>query len=67
MLHYKQRLQRLLFPEGVNDDGNRLNRTAVTALLVRYLEPVEGAESSLASPGGRDGVYEVPAIVWFAA
>ena len=23
--------------------------------------------ANLASPGGRDGVYEVPAVAWFAA
>ena len=55
------------FPEGIAFDGSRFNRTAVTALLFRYLAPVERAESNLASPGGRDGVYEVPAVVWFAA
>jgi site-specific DNA recombinase len=51
-LDYKQRLQQLFFPEGAAYDGNRFNRTAVTALLFRYLEPGERAEESLASPAG---------------
>jgi len=51
-LDYKQRLQALFFPEGIAYDGNRFNRTAVTAPLFRYLEPDERAESSLASPTG---------------
>jgi site-specific DNA recombinase len=51
-LDYRQRLQELFFPEGIAYDGNRFNRTAVTAPLFRYLEPDERAESSLASPAG---------------
>ena len=51
-LDYRQRLQELFFPEGIAFDGIRFNRTAVTALLFRYLEPVERAESNLASPPG---------------
>ena len=51
-LDYRQRLQELFFPEGIAFDGIRFNRTAVTALLFRYLEPVERAESNLASPAG---------------
>ena len=51
-LDYRQRLQELLFPEGIAFDGIRFNRTAVTALLFRYLEPVERADSNLASPPG---------------
>lgn len=51
-LDYRQRLQELFFPEGIAFDGIRFNRTAVTALLFRYLEPVERAESNMASPPG---------------
>jgi hypothetical protein len=36
-LDYKQRLQALFFPEGIAYDGNRFNRTAVTAPLFSYL------------------------------
>jgi hypothetical protein len=32
-LDYKQRLQQLFLPEGIAFDGNRFNRTAVTAPL----------------------------------
>jgi hypothetical protein len=32
-LDYKQRLQQLFFPEGIEYDGNRFNRTIVTAPL----------------------------------
>ena len=35
-LEYKQRLQQLLFPEGIAFDGNRFNRTAATARLFNY-------------------------------
>jgi hypothetical protein len=35
-LDYKQRLQQLFFPEGVAFDGNRFNRTVVTAELFKY-------------------------------
>jgi hypothetical protein len=34
-LDYKQPLQQLFFPEGVAFDRNRLNRTAVTAPLLK--------------------------------
>jgi hypothetical protein len=51
-LDYRQRLQELFFPEGIAFDGIRFNRTVVTALLFRYLEPVEQVESNLASPAG---------------
>ena len=43
-LDQKQRLQQLFFPEGVAFDGNRLNRTATTASLFKYLAPGENAE-----------------------
>jgi hypothetical protein len=35
LLDYKQPLQQLFFPEGVAFDRNRLNRTAVTAPLLK--------------------------------
>ena len=56
-LDYKQRLQQLFFPEGIAFDGNRFNRTAVTAPLFKYLEPVERAEANLASPTGFEPVF----------
>ena len=55
-LDYRQRLQELFFPEGIAFDGNRFNRTAVTASLFKYLEPDERAEEGLASPTGFEPV-----------
>ena len=43
-LDYKQRLQALFFPEGIAYDGNRFNRTAVTAPLFSYMAPSESAD-----------------------
>ena len=43
-LDYKQRLQALFFPEGIAYDGNRFNRTAVTAPLFKCLAPSERAD-----------------------
>jgi site-specific DNA recombinase len=51
-LDYKQRLQQLFFPEGIAYDGNRFNRTAVTAPLFNYLAPDEGADERVVSPEG---------------
>ena len=51
-LDYKQRLQQLFFPEGIAYDGNRFNRTAVTAPLLKYLSPDEGAEESVVTRHG---------------
>jgi hypothetical protein len=51
-LDYKQRLQLLFFPEGIAYDGNRFNRTAVTAPLFNYLTPDEGADERVVSPEG---------------
>lgn len=45
----KQRLQQLFFPEGLAYDGERFNRTAVTAPHFRYSAPAERAEDDLAS------------------
>jgi hypothetical protein len=51
-LDYKQRLQQLFFPEGIAFDGNRFNRTAVTAPLFKYLAPSESADEKLVSRVG---------------
>jgi hypothetical protein len=56
-LDYKQRLQQLFFPEGIAFDGNRFNRTAVTAPLFKYLAIGEKAEENLASPGGVEDLH----------
>jgi hypothetical protein len=48
-LDYKQRLQQLFFPEGIAFDGNRFNRTAVTAPLFNYLAPSESADEKVVS------------------
>ena len=48
-LDYKQRLQQLFFPEGIAFDGNRFNRTAVTAPLFNYLAPDQSAEENVVS------------------
>ena len=50
-LDYKQRLQQLFFPEGIAFDGNRFNRTAVTAPLFKYLAPSESADERVVSRG----------------
>jgi hypothetical protein len=49
-LDYKRRLQLLFFPEGIAHDGNRFNRTAVTAPLFNYLAPSESADEKMVSP-----------------
>ena len=46
-LDYKQWLQQLFFPEGIAYDGNRFNRTAVTAPLFNYLAPSERADEKV--------------------
>ena len=51
-LDYKQRLQALFFPEGIAYDGNRFNRTAVTAPLFSYLARSERAEEKVVSREG---------------
>jgi hypothetical protein len=48
-LDYKQRLQQLFFPERLAFDGNRFNRTAVTAPLFRYLAASECADGKVVS------------------
>lgn len=48
-LDHKQRLQQLFFPEGIAFDGNRFNRTALTAPLFNYLAPGESADEKMAS------------------
>ena len=59
-LDYKQRLQQLFFPEGIAFDGNRFNRTAVTAPLFKYLAASESAEESLVSLTGIEPVSDYP-------
>ena len=49
-LDYRQRLQELFFPEGIAFDGNRFNRTAVTAPLFKYLAPSESADERDGEP-----------------
>jgi hypothetical protein len=51
-LDYKQRLQQLFFPEGIAYDGNRFNRTAVTAPLFNYLAPSESADEKMVTRTG---------------
>ena len=51
-LDYKQRLQQLFFPEGIAYDGNRFNRTAVTAPVFSYLAPSESADEKMVSREG---------------
>ena len=46
-LDYKQRLQQLFFPEGIAFDGNRFNRTAVTAPLFKYLATSDSADEKM--------------------
>ncbi len=48
-LDYKQRLQQLFSPEGIAFDGNRFNRTAVTAPLFNYLAPSQTTDESVVS------------------
>lgn len=48
-LNQRQRLQQLFFPEGIAFDGNRFNRTAITAPLFNYLSPVQSAEENVVS------------------
>src|SRR5258708_31673967 len=49
-LDSKQRLQQLFFPEGIAFDGNRFNRTAVTAPLFKYLALPESADEKSGEP-----------------
>ena len=51
-LDYKQRLQTLFFPEGIAYNGNRFNRTAITAPLFKYLAPSESADERMVSREG---------------
>jgi len=48
-LDQQQRLQQLFFPEGIAYDGNRFNRTAVTAPLFKYLAPSDSADEKMVS------------------
>ena len=51
-LNQKQRLQQLFLPEGIAFDGNRFNRTAVTAPFFKYLARGESADEKMVSRGG---------------
>jgi hypothetical protein len=51
-LDYKQRLQDLFFAEGIAFEGNRFNRTAATAPLVKYLAPSESPDEKMVSRVG---------------
>jgi len=51
-LDQQQRLQQLFFPEGIAYDGNRFNRTAVTAPLFKYLAPSDSADEKMVSQEG---------------
>ena len=66
-LDYKQRLQQLFFPEGIAFDGNRFNRTAVTAPLFNYLAPSESADERVVSRTGIEPVGPANAAVQFIA
>jgi hypothetical protein len=57
-LDYKQRLQQLFFPEGIAFDGNRFNRTAVTAPLFKYLAPSESADEKVTHTGIEPGTQQ---------
>jgi hypothetical protein len=59
-LDYKQRLQQLFFPEGIAFDGNRFNRTAVTAPLFKYLAPSECADERVVSQPGIEPIVPSP-------
>jgi hypothetical protein len=51
-LDYKQRLQQVFFPERIAFDGNRFNRTVVTAPLFKNLAPSERADEKMVSLTG---------------
>jgi hypothetical protein len=59
-LDYKQRLQQLFFPEGVAFDGNRFNRTVVTAELFKYLVQSESADEGVACQPKLEGAGGPP-------
>ena len=60
-LDYKQRLQALFFPEGSAYDGNRFNRTAVTAPLFSYLAASADADERVVSRTGIEPITRPPA------
>ena len=53
-LDEKQRLQQVLFPEGLSFDGEKFG-TAVTCLAFKKLDGNGGSESGMASPPGFEG------------
>jgi hypothetical protein len=62
-LDQKQRLQQLFLPEGIAFDGNRFNRTAVTAPFFKYLAPGERREESLVSQIGIEPSTAVAPVI----
>jgi hypothetical protein len=65
-LEEKQRLQRLLFPEGLRYDGERFG-TAVTCLAFRKFDGSSVSQSGMASPTGRDAILRRDYFVDIAA
>src|SRR5438094_329667 len=55
-LAQKQRLQQVLFPDGVRFDGKRLVGTGVTLPVFNYLSPVSGSEKELVDQTGVEPV-----------
>ena len=55
-LELKQRLQRVLFPEGLRLKAGRLG-TAATCLAFMQLRPFDGRQEGLASPTGFEPVF----------
>ena len=53
-LDYKQPLQQLFLPEVVTFDGNRFNRTAVTAPLFKWWLPESRSAQS----------RQIPSLIW---
>ncbi len=51
-LEQKQRLQAVLFPDGLRFDGKKFG-TAVTCLAFSRLQRIAGVESGVASPNGK--------------
>jgi hypothetical protein len=58
----KQRLQQVLFPEGLRFDGEKF-ATAATCLAFKKLGANGGPESGMASPTGDSATYlELPLV-----
>ena len=59
-LNQQQRLQQLFFPDGIEFDGERFNRTKVTAQFFRYLEPSEGSGERVVTLSGFTSAPRLP-------